>query len=36
MSERGGGGIAGIVLFIGALLIINLLSYVFHWGFIVW
>jgi len=32
----GGRGIGGLVIFIGILLLINLLSFVFGWGIIVW
>lgn len=34
MSERGGA--AGTLVFIGIILIVNLLSWVFNWGFIIW
>jgi len=37
MSEGGGGGgILGGVVVIGILILINVLSWVFNWGFIVW
>ena len=35
-SVMGGRGIGGLVIFIGILLLINLLSFVFGWGIIVW
>ena len=33
MAERGGGGIIGGLIFIGILILVNVLSYVFNWGF---
>jgi hypothetical protein len=32
----GGRGVGGLVIFIGILLLINLLSWIFGWGIIVW
>jgi hypothetical protein len=31
---RGGGGIIGILVFIGIIVLLNVLSQVFNWGFI--
>jgi hypothetical protein len=32
-ESRGGGGAWHWLIWIGVLLLVNLLSYVFHWGF---
>lgn len=34
MSENGGRNWVGIALFIGAIVVVNVLSHVFEWGFI--
>ena len=33
MADEGGGGIAGIIGFVVILGLVNLLSYLFDWGF---
>jgi hypothetical protein len=34
MSGGGGGkGALGTIIFVGILIVVNVLSYVFHWGF---
>ena len=35
-GEGGGGGIIGGLLFIGIIVVVNVLSYAFNWGFWVW
>lgn len=36
MSDSGAGGWIGTVLFIGGVLLFNLLSYLFNWGWVVY
>lgn len=36
MADGQGGGIPSILIWIGVLLGVNLLSYVFDWGFIIY
>ena len=36
MSRAGGGKLVGTVIFIGAIVVFDILSYVFHWGWILY
>jgi hypothetical protein len=36
VANEGGGGVPGIVIWLGVLVVFDVLSYVFHWGFILY